>query len=115
MLRPPSPMRLPVLFAALAALLVSRAAQAQTPPAQSGPVIQLAPEDREPPKKPEQPLVSFGAGHAPEGDVLGAGMAEQRFRAAIASLGHTSIGGYGELAVTGLKTEGTPMQWTADA
>jgi len=76
--------------------------------------VDLAPEDREPPAK-APPLVSFGAGHAPEADLVRS-LAEQRFRSAAESLAHTSIGGYGELAVTGLTTApGAPRQWAADA
>jgi hypothetical protein len=90
---------------------------AQTaPPASapaSGPVIELAPEDAAAKPRPP-PLVSLGAGRAPEDEML-RGLTEQRFRSALESLAHTSVGGYGEIAVTGLTTAPTaPREWTAD-
>jgi hypothetical protein len=101
--------RLPGSIALVSCLLASSAA-AQTPP---GPVVELAPEDAAAGPKPT-PLISFGSGRPPEGEEI-YGLSEQRFRAAAASLAHTSIGGYGELAVYGLSTAGATRVWTADA
>jgi hypothetical protein len=103
----------------LAASLTSAAALAQTPPAKTPPAssdanIQLAPEDRDPPKEPSQPIVSFGAGTPSQADLL-RGLAEQRFRAAAAALARTSIGGYGELMVNGVTAgKDAKSQWSAD-
>jgi hypothetical protein len=84
------------------------------PPPSDGPVIELAPQDREPPPK-SSPIISFGAGRAPEPDLVRS-LTEQRFRSALESLARTSVGGYGELFVTGTTSgPGASRQWTADA
>ncbi len=107
----------PSLLTALALAHAGPAfAQSASPgpaPKPPGPTIELAPEDREPPPKP-QPIVSFGAGRAPEADLVRS-LAEQRFRSAAESLAHTSVGGYGELVVAGYTAApGALRQWTAD-
>ena len=79
----------------------------------SSPVIDLAPEDREPPARPP-PIITLGTGSAPD-TALVRSLTEQRFRGALDSLAHTSVGGYGELAVTGNSTGGGARTWTADA
>ncbi len=112
--------RIPVLPALLAALalLGARPALAQSaPPAPSAaPTVELAPEDREPPAPPKAPpLVSFGTGPAPDVEMVRS-LAETRFRSAAESLLHTSVGGYGELVVTGTTSApGAPREWAADA
>jgi hypothetical protein len=89
-------------------------AQSAPAPAAPGPTIELAPEDREPPAK-SLPIISFGAGRAPEADLVRS-LAEQRFRSAAESLAHTSVGGYGELQVTGYTSApDASRQWTAEA
>lgn len=107
---------------AFAALLHAPAARADNPPpaappapaAPPGPVVELAPEDRAPPAKPP-PIISLGAGRAPDEELV-RGLAEQRFRSAMESIAHTSVGGYGELTVTGAQGgTGSPRVWTADA
>jgi hypothetical protein len=104
----PSPTALVFASLSLAALLCAPPARAD------GPVIELAPQDRDPPPK-APPVVSFGAGRAPEPELV-RGLTEQRFRSALESLAHTSVGGYGELFVTGSTAgPGAPRQWTADA
>jgi hypothetical protein len=82
------------------------------PPA-TGPGIELAPEDRGPPAK-SPPIIALGTG-APPDTALVRSLAEQRFRGALESLAHTSVGGYGELMVTGLSQGGGARDWTADA
>jgi hypothetical protein len=57
-------------------------------------------------------VVALGTGRTPDVDLVRS-LTEQRFRSAMDSLAHTSVGGYGELAVTGLTTGGD-RQWTAD-
>ena len=76
-------------------------------------MIELAPEDAAPqPVSP--PLISLGAGRAPESEMVRS-LTEQRFRSAAESLSHTSIGGYGELVLTGVTpAPGTARDWTAD-
>jgi hypothetical protein len=92
-------------------LFLAVPARADTPP--SGPTLELAPEDKEPPPKPP-PVVALGTGRTPDVDLVRS-LAEQRFHSAIESLAHTAVGGYGELAVTGLSTGGAPREWAADA
>jgi hypothetical protein len=104
---------LPFALALLAAL--PAVARAQAP---AGPVIDLAPEDRgpppSPPRSPKRPYIALGSGPA-SADALD-DPAEQRLRAAQESILHTSIGGYGELMVNGVKDGlNAPTQWTADA
>jgi hypothetical protein len=74
--------------------------------------VNLAPEDRDPPAPARPlPLVSLGSGREPDPVQS---LTEQRFRSAMASVAHTSVGGYGELSVTGLADAGSNRQWTAD-
>lgn len=103
----------------VSATLLAAAASAQpasTPAAPAptgGPVIELAPEHAAPPPS-KKPVIAIGQGPVGEEGVMH-GLAEQRFRSALESLGHTSIGGYGELYVTGLESgKDAPRQWTAD-
>jgi hypothetical protein len=97
----------------LAPLLLALLAPASAEAA-DGPVIELAPEHREQKKPPSPPVIALGAGTAPEGE-LTRGLAEQRFRAALGSLGHTSVGGYGELMVNGVTSgRDAPREWTGD-
>ncbi|APR78557.1 Hypothetical protein A7982_03904 [Minicystis rosea] len=78
------------------------------PPA--GPVIELAPDDAE----PKLPAVAIGQGKVSDADVM-RGLRERRYRAAQESLGHTSIGGYGEIQVIGLTSgKDDARQWSAD-
>jgi hypothetical protein len=100
----------------LVASAVGSSALAQTKPAAptpppAGPVIELAPEDKDP---PPQPFVSLGQGKATESDYL-RGLRDRRYRAAEESRGRTSVGGYGELMVVGLTSgKDAPRQWSAD-
>lgn len=96
----------------LAATTLGSVALAQPKPAAAnGPVIELAPEDKEPPKPP---VIALGQGAVTDPDVL-RGLRDRRYRAADESRGHTSIGGYGELMVVGLQSgQGGPRQWTGD-
>jgi hypothetical protein len=78
------------------------------------PAIELAPEHAAPPPPPQKPVVALGQGKVGEGEML-RGMFEQRVRTALDALGHTSIGGYGEMQVTGLASgKDAPRQWSAD-
>jgi hypothetical protein len=87
-------------------------ALAADPPPARGPTIELAPEHQEPAKK--EPLVSLGAGEAPDHELV-RGLTEQRFRSAAESLARTSVGGYGEVHVSGLKSGRLgEREWTAD-
>lgn len=96
-------MKLPNLAAFFAALALAAPAAAQ-------PAVELAPEHNDPPK----PIVALGQGPVSGPDMM-RGLAEQRFRAALNSLGHTSVGGYGELSVTGLSSaKETSREWSAD-
>jgi hypothetical protein len=106
--------RILATFFAFLTLLVACPAAADTkdPPAPS-PSVELAPEDRDAPPKPP-PVISLGTGRTPDADLVRS-LAEQRFRSAAESLARTSVGGYGELSVTGLSTGGAPRAWTADA
>jgi roadblock/LC7 domain-containing protein len=100
----------PALLAASLGLLASPAG-AQTPPA-PGPVVELAPEHTDEP--PPKPIIALGQGRVSEAE-LSRGLVERRFRSALDSLGHTSIGGYGELQVIGLASgKDAPRQWSAD-
>ena len=63
---------------------------------------------------PKLPAVAFGQGKVSDPDML-RGLRDLRFRTAEASRGRTSIGGYGELQVIGLRSgKGNPYEWTAD-
>ncbi len=107
---------LPLVAAILATFPAVASAEAPAPP---GPVIELAPEDRPPPPSTpppnaKRPYIALGSG-PDDGDAL-RDPAEQRLRNAESSILHTSIGGYGELMVNGVKAGlGAPTQWTADA
>lgn len=124
-------MKRPSLFGLLVTLLLSPTAAAQpapaAPPAKvtpappasppgQGPTIELAPEhDPKATTPPEQkPTISFGAGTAPEYELM-RGLILQRFRSAAASTTNTSVGGYGEVHFKGVKTgkEGK-RQWEGD-
>jgi hypothetical protein len=83
------------------------------PPPGGGPVIELTPEDRAPPPPKPKPIIAVGAGHTPEKDPVYS-LTEQRFRSAAESISQTSIGGYGEVQVTGLSTGPGPRVWAAD-
>jgi len=108
----------PALLALTTWLPATAAAQTPAPaPAQeSGPAIEIAPEDSAPPPgpRPDAPAVGLGAGAAPEHELV-RGMTEQRFRRAEASTTSTAIGGYGEIQVRGTTTgrEGE-REWIAD-
>lgn len=110
------PPRRSSLFAALLPFVwlttAEISAHAEDPPPGGGPAIELAPEHREPPKT--ERTVSLGAGTAPDHELV-RGLTEQRFRSAAESLSHTSVGGYGEIHVSGLTSgrEGE-TQWTSD-
>jgi len=91
---------------ALSATLLAGAAAAQ-------PVIELAPEHAAPPPPPK-PIIAVGQGKVGEPEML-RGMFEQRVRTALDAIGHTSIGGYGEMQVVGLASgKDAPRQWSAD-
>jgi hypothetical protein len=118
---PRPPAFAPILASlALASLLGSPLPARADPPAPpappAGPVIDLAPEDqakdKAAPAKPTR-LIAFGTGTVPDPDLVRS-LTDQRFREALASLAHTSVGGYGELQVTGLAQGSTPRDWTAD-
>src|SRR4051812_16632952 len=86
------------LVAAVALGLLPAPAAAE--PAPPGPVIELAPEHREP-APPAKPVITLGAGHASDEDLV-RGLTERRFRSAAGSSSSTSVGGYGEVQVRGL-------------
>jgi hypothetical protein len=88
-------------------------ARPATSPGAPPPAIELAPEDQGPPPKPP-PILKLGTGATPD-TALVRSLAEQRFRGALESLAHTSVGGYGELMVTGLAPAGGARDWKADA
>jgi hypothetical protein len=113
----------PVLVASLAFASAGAAFAQTAPPApapaaapSAGPVIVLAPEDRDPPNPPKAlPIVSLGSGVMPDADLVRS-LTEQRFRSAVESIARTSVGGYGELTLTGLTSaSNAPREWTADA
>ncbi len=59
--------------------------------------------------------MSLGAAPTTDPDLVRS-LTEQRFHSALDSIAHTSIGGYGELTVTGLTSApGASRAWTADA
>src|SRR4051812_45848692 len=85
-------------------------AAAQKPAA--GPIVELAPEHSDDP--PKKPVIAIGQGRVGDAE-LSRGLVERRFRSALDSLGHTSIGGYGELQVVGLASgKGASREWAAD-
>ena len=59
-------------------------------------------------------MISLGAGKTADPELVRS-LTEQRFRSALDSLAHTSVGGYGELTVTGDSLGGASRTWTADA
>lgn len=88
-------------------------AQAPPPaqPAPTDPVVELAPEDKDP---SQLPAIAIGQGKVTDPDLL-RGLRDRRFRAAEESRGRTSIGGYGEIYAIGLMSgKDAPRQWTAD-
>jgi hypothetical protein len=81
--------------------------------AAAGPQIDLAPEHAAPPP-PKQDVIALGAGRGPDIDPV-RGLTDQRFRAAEGSASNTSIGGYGEILVTGLASgRDGETKWSAD-
>lgn len=107
----PRPIFRTLLAALVASTLASTALAQPKPAAPDGPVIELAPEDKDP---PPQPFITLGQGKAGEQDML-RGLRDRRYRAADESRGRTSIGGYGEIMVVGLQSgKDGPRQWSAD-
>ena len=92
--------------------LLAAALLAADPALAEDPVIDLAPEHKQPPKK--QSTIGLGAGTAPDTELV-RGLTEQRFRSASESAIHTSVGGYGEIHVRGT-TSGRDgeREWTGD-
>src|SRR5947209_4997785 len=81
---------------------VAQPAGAVTKPA-AGPTIDSAPEDATPKAEPSN-KTPLGLGSGPASDAeLVRGLTERRFRAAEESASTTSVGGYGEAQVRGLK------------
>jgi hypothetical protein len=80
-------------------------------------VIELAPEHRDKPPAlptPARPMVALGAGKVPD-EALVRGLTEKRLQSAAESTAHTSIGGYGELYVTGVAAgKDASRKWTGD-
>src|SRR5689334_14544399 len=111
------PSLLPALVTFLAPLLAAAQGASPPPAPAAGPVIELAPEHQDKPKAPAapaKPTVALGAGKVPD-EALVRGLTEKRLQSAAESTAHTSIGGYGEIYVTGLASgKDASRKWTGD-